>query len=114
MIRNVLIALSSMAVAAAAGVAVQAQAPAKSVPLDGKALFQAQCSGCHLDRGFGTRVLSRRVPEGQATLESRKNLPAAYVSVVVRRGIGSMPQFRKAELTDAELGAIAQYLEKGK
>ena len=48
---------------------------------------------------------------GQALLQDRENLPAAYVTAVVRRGIGSMPQIRPAELSDAQLGAIARYLE---
>lgn len=110
MIRNIMFVAAFAATSLTAGMALQAQAAAP----DGKALFQSQCAGCHLDRGFGTRVLSRRVPEGQATLEARKDLNAEYVSIVVRRGIGSMPQFRKAELTDAELAAISNYLEEGK
>lgn len=114
MIRNIMFVAAFAATSLTAGMALQAQAPASAAAPDGKALFQSQCAGCHLDRGFGTRVLSRRVPEGQATLEARKDLNAEYVSIVVRRGIGSMPQFRKAELTDAELAAISNYLEKGK
>jgi mono/diheme cytochrome c family protein len=113
-IRNIMLLASFAATSLVAGVALQAQAPTRPAPVNGKSLFQAQCAGCHLDRGFGTRVLSRRVPEGQATLEARKDLNADYVSMVVRRGIGSMPQFRKSELSDVELDAISTYLEKGK
>lgn len=79
----------------------------------GEQLFQQRCAACHDDRGFGTRVLSRRVPEGQARLEDRRNLTAPYVTVVVRNGIGSMPQIREAELSADELARIAAYLEGG-
>lgn len=79
----------------------------------GQALFIDRCGGCHLEGGFGTRVLQRRVPQGQAELEKRDELPAAFTKVVVRRGIGSMPQIRAAELSDADLQAIAAYLENG-
>lgn len=85
-----------------------ASAPA---PLSGKALFEVNCAGCHGPKGYGTRILSRRVPEGQAELEARKNLGAKFISLVVRRGLGSMPQIRKSELSDQELEAIAKYLE---
>ncbi len=78
----------------------------------GQELFLERCGACHLEGGFGTRVLSRRVPEGQAELERREVLPASFTTTVVRRGIGSMPQIRPAELSDAELQAIADYLEK--
>lgn len=77
----------------------------------GEGLFVEKCGQCHLEGGFGTRVLQRRVPEGQALLQDRTGLPATYTSVVVRRGLGSMPQIREAELTDAQLAEIASYLE---
>ncbi len=79
----------------------------------GQDLFRERCGACHLEGGFGTRVLSRRVPEGQAELEKREILPAALTMAVVRQGIGSMPQIREAELSDADLQAIADYLENG-
>lgn len=96
---------------AAIGLAVTARGeePAAS----GQQLFQQRCAACHDERGFGTRVLSRRVSVGQAELEVRDNLPAAYVTAVVRNGLGSMPQIRAEELTDAQLALIAAYLEEG-
>jgi mono/diheme cytochrome c family protein len=80
----------------------------------GETLFVEKCGLCHLEGGFGTRVLQRRVPEGQALLQDRLSLPAAYTAAAVRRGIGSMPQIREAELSDAQLAQIAAYLETGK
>ena len=80
----------------------------------GEALFVEKCGLCHLEGGFGTRVLGRRVPEGQALLQDRTALPAAFTSTVIRQGIGSMPQFRESEISDAQVAAIAAYLEGGK
>lgn len=88
--------------------AVRASDPAPS----GRDQFRQTCGGCHLSGGFGTRVLARRVPQGQAELEQRDALTADYVKLVVRKGMGSMPQIRRTELPDAQLDAIARYLEK--
>ena len=101
--------LAALAVLASGALAV-AQEP---VPSPGRALFAQRCGLCHLEGGFGTRVLSRRVPDGQGLLEQRQNLTVPFVTLVVRRGIGSMPQIRAAELNDADLATIARYLETG-
>jgi len=105
----IILPVLAAAIAAPAALAEDAVAPAPA----GEALFVEKCGLCHLDGGFGTRVLQRRVPEGQALLQDRQSLPAAYTTTVVRRGIGSMPQIREAELDDAQLSAIASYLETG-
>lgn len=110
MIRRASLALPLVALTGALSLA-QAAEPAE--PSRGQALFAQRCGGCHLEGGFGTRVLSRRVPEGQARLEDREILPAGLTIAVVRGGIGSMPQIRAAELGDADLAAIAAYLETG-
>ncbi len=91
-----------------------AQAAEADAAKPGQELFVERCGGCHLEGGFGTRVLARRVPEGQAELEKREALPAGLTMAVVRRGIGSMPQIRAAELSDADLQAIADYLENSR
>ena len=79
----------------------------------GRELFVAQCGGCHLEGGFGTRVLARRVPVGQAMLERREELPRELVRLAVRHGVGVMPQIRRTELSDRDLDRIARYLEGG-
>ena len=79
----------------------------------GEALFVEKCGLCHLEGGFGTRVLQRRVPEGQALLQDRQSLPAAFTTIVIRQGIGSMPQIRESELSEVQVAAIASYLEAG-
>ena len=76
--------------------------------------FRSRCGGCHLENGFGTRVLARRSADGKAELEKREDLTASFVRAAVRQGIGSMPAIRRTELSDVELDAIARYLEKGR
>jgi mono/diheme cytochrome c family protein len=80
---------------------------------DGRALFRSKCGVCHLQGGTGTFMLSRRLGEANALLEERTNLEAAYVKHVVRKGIMSMPRLTRAEVSDAELQAIADYLARG-
>lgn len=67
---------------------------------------------CHLPGGTGTFMLGRRLGQANALLAERTNLDAAYVKQVVRTGIVSMPRITRAEVTDAELQAIADYLTR--
>jgi mono/diheme cytochrome c family protein len=41
-----------------------------------------------------------------------KDLLPATVSQVVRHGISVMPQFRKTEISDADLDALAKFLSR--
>jgi mono/diheme cytochrome c family protein len=47
-----------------------------------------------------------------AVLLDRTDLPPDIVKHFVRHGISVMPQFRKTEITDAELDALAAYLSR--
>ena len=96
---------------ALAALAVGAPAFAADAP-DGGALFTTRCAICHSKGGFGANILGRRLGEGRSVLETRVDLQPAYVTVAVRRGIGSMPPFSRVELTDPELQAIAGYLTR--
>jgi mono/diheme cytochrome c family protein len=77
----------------------------------GEALYLEHCASCHAPNGMGTGLLARRVQP--ALLEARDNLPAAYVTVAVRQGIGNMPAIPRGEVSDDELRAIAEYLAAG-
>ncbi len=76
----------------------------------GEQVYNDKCVYCHDGRGWGTRVLARRVPEGQAELTRRESLPEGYTATVVRRGIGSMPPFTPTEISDEEIAAVARWL----
>ena len=89
-----------------------ALASAQSQPaLSGQDLFERKCAQCHASGGWGTRALARRMAPARAELLARPSVPAALVRVVVRHGIGSMPQFIPTELTDDELDRLARWLE---
>jgi mono/diheme cytochrome c family protein len=77
----------------------------------GEALYLEHCASCHAPNGMGTGLLARRVQP--ALLEARDNLPAAYVTVAVRQGIGNMPAIPRGEVSDEELRQIAEYLAAG-
>lgn len=104
-------ALALAAATIALGAALAHAAPPAP---DGAALFRKECGGCHLEQGFGTRQLARRVGPEQALLEKRTDLQADYVAAAVRHGIGAMPMIRAAELDDARLAAIGRYLAREK
>jgi mono/diheme cytochrome c family protein len=80
------------------------------VPRTGEEIFADKCVFCHDARGWGTRSLARRTPEGQAQLLDREVLPEVLVRYAVRRGVGSMPQFTPTEISDAELENLARWL----
>ena len=67
---------------------------------------------CHLQGGTGTFMLGRRLGAANALLAERTNLDATYVKHVVRNGIVSMPRITRAEVSDAELQAIVNYLTR--
>lgn len=77
----------------------------------GEALYLEHCASCHAPNGMGTGLLARRVQP--PLLEARDNLPAAYVVVAARQGVGNMPAIPRGEVSDDELKAIAEYLAAG-
>jgi mono/diheme cytochrome c family protein len=85
----------------------------------GKEVFEHYCKPCHGEgRGDdgapllpGTHALTLKY-RGQkpGLLEERTDLPPELIKAFVRSGIASMPPFRKTEVTDADLDAVAAYL----
>ena len=102
-----LIATSSVAIAEA-----PKQGTLTEEQQHGRALFGASCSYCHGERGHATALLAKRLGKDHAQLEQRTDLSATLIRHVVRHGINSMPWYRRAELTDRELDAIAAYLTR--
>lgn len=111
--KAVLAGAALLAAPIAAGVAATEAPPASEMPA-GERIYNETCVYCHDRRGWGTRALSQRVPEGQAVLTERETLPAAFTSLVVRQGIGSMPPFTPTDLSDEEIAAVAEWLERGR
>jgi len=79
----------------------------------GHEVFDKWCTPCHgAGPGKpGTMVLAQRYGTTRpALLEERTDLTSEYLETFVRQGVGVMPQFRKTEITDAELAAMIEYL----
>ena len=101
-----LLALGGLALATAT-LGLNAQARQRSAP----EIYAASCAYCHDAGGWGTRRLAARVPAGEAELLKRKDLPPAFTTLVVRRGIGPMPTLTPTDVTDEELDRLARWLE---
>lgn len=101
---------------AAIAIAALAQSPAAPVPfLSGRQVFERNCAACHGVGNFmpGTVALATRYAGSEpGPLEQRKDLDRATIAYFVRNGVTIMPGFRKSEISDAELDALADYLTK--
>jgi mono/diheme cytochrome c family protein len=87
-----------------------------SLQEQGAAVFNNWCSACH-SRGPmnapGTTSLEYKYRgEVPAALEDRTDLTAEVIELYVRNGVAMMPIFRKTELSDADVEALAAYLVK--
>jgi (+)-pinoresinol hydroxylase len=84
----------------------------------GKVDFLNACAVCHApetDRPGTMSLQFKYAGRLPAALEQRTDLTPELVTYYVRHGIAMMPSFRKTELSDAQVSAIAAYLtRKGK
>jgi mono/diheme cytochrome c family protein len=80
----------------------------------GEKLYVEKCAMCHAPNGMGSGLLARRGKGIEPDLEKRTDIAKDYVILAARRGIGNMPQIPKGEVSDAELGQIADYLASHK
>lgn len=130
MMRSALLLLAGLAVLSAAGpvsaaskaTKASAQAAASASIERGKLVFARNCAPCHGqgpgDDGSPTlpgtaRLEARYKGEKPAALELRDDLTAPVLRLFVRSGLGAMPMFRKAEVSDADIDAIAAYIAAG-
>jgi mono/diheme cytochrome c family protein len=82
----------------------------------GAAVFNNWCSACH-SRGPqnapGTASLQNKYQGSvPAALEDRRDLTPEVIKVFVRNGVAMMAPFRKVEVSDADLDALAAYLTR--
>jgi mono/diheme cytochrome c family protein len=77
--------------------------------------YQRFCSACH-GEGVGkpgTMALQAKYKGAvPALLDKRTDLTPEFVKMTVRNGVTVMPFFRKTEISDADLNAIAAYLAR--
>jgi mono/diheme cytochrome c family protein len=88
----------------------------------GKQVYDYWCLPCHGPGlglpGFaelpGTQQLRVKYRDTTISplLTERSDLVPEFVKVIVRQGVSFMPQFRKTEISDADLDALAAYLAR--
>jgi mono/diheme cytochrome c family protein len=106
--------LMTMAVSAATATPIFAQ-DADALVKRGNAVFQHWCAPCHAagPRHPGTSALAVLYKGAKpAPLEERTDLDPGITRAFVRAGVSIMPPFRKTEISDAELDALATYLAR--
>lgn len=103
---------ASIAVACISAASVAAAASAAD-PVSGEAVYNRWCTHCHSAGRGNPGTESLQVKYGgkvPAVLVERTDLSPEVVARFVRTGVLSMPPFRKTEVTDAELAAVAAYV----
>jgi (+)-pinoresinol hydroxylase len=79
----------------------------------GRQVFEYWCTPCHAPgpRHPGTQALEALYKGAKpAALEERSDLLPSITETFVRTGVSVMPPFRKTEISDADLAALAAYL----
>jgi mono/diheme cytochrome c family protein len=90
--------------------------PASAPVASGESVYKHWCVHCHsAGRGNpGTDSLKVKYKDAvPAVLLDRTDLTPQFVTLSVRQGVLSMPPFRKTEITDAELTALAAWVASG-
>lgn len=100
-----LLALFALSVTAAP----QALTPRQA---EGQRLYAATCIYCHNPRAYGTEALGRRLGPDKAVLDGREDLPDDYIRGVIKQGLGNMPAYTPTDLSDDEISAIVDYLNR--
>jgi mono/diheme cytochrome c family protein len=79
----------------------------------GHKVYDKWCFPCH-GTGLGKPGTDSLAARGQkpAVLEERTDLTVPAIKTFVRHGVLFMPMFRKTEVSDADLDAIAAYLTR--
>jgi mono/diheme cytochrome c family protein len=81
----------------------------------GHEIYQRYCTPCH---GSGaakvatTALGTRYKDQKPALLDQRTDLTPTMVKYFVRNGVFLMAKFRKAEISDSELDALASYVTR--
>jgi mono/diheme cytochrome c family protein len=81
----------------------------------GRDVYAYWCWNCHGEGPGkpGTVALAARYKGAvPALLTERADLSAELVKVYVRSGLSVMPHFRKTQISDAQLNALAEYLAR--
>jgi len=91
------------------------QDPAYAAAERGRQVYDKWCTPCHgAGEGKPGTIAAAALYKGSkpAVLAERTDLTPAGIKTAVRAGVFVMPRFRKTEVTDADLDAIAAYLTR--
>ena len=91
----------------------QAQSPGQTPAVSAKAVYEHWCAPCHAPGPGHPGTQSLQFKYGgklPAVLLDRTDLSPQAVALFVRHGVLLMAPFRKTEITDAELTALAAYV----
>jgi mono/diheme cytochrome c family protein len=82
----------------------------------GQKVYEYWCATCHGPGNLpGTVALQTKYKGAKpALLSERTDLLPAVTKTFVRHGVSIMPFFRKTEISDADLDALAAYLARNK
>lgn len=108
-----LVALCCVAAGVGTQTAMADTQPSSARQEAGHSVFQQWCESCHGRAPYlpATASLTMKYKGKIAgALEDRRDLTAVTVKTFVRQGAFSMPPFRKTEISDADLEALAAYL----
>lgn len=103
----------SLCLAAAAASFLGVASAQDALVTRGREVFQYWCAPCHAPgpRHPGTQALDVLYQGAKpAALEERTDLVPELTRAFVRNGVSVMPPFRKTEISDADLAALAAYL----
>jgi mono/diheme cytochrome c family protein len=103
---------TSVALAVGGAVSLGVRAAEQTAVEQGHAVFSKWCAPCHAKGpgNPGTTALEALYQGTKpAALEDRTDLTPETVKHFVRNGVSVMPFFRKTEISDAELEALAAY-----
>jgi len=79
----------------------------------GEKVFDYWCATCHGENLPGTIALQAKYKGAKpALLSERTDLAPPVTKTFVRKGVSIMPFFRKTEVSDADLDALAAYLAR--
>jgi mono/diheme cytochrome c family protein len=113
-------AMTLLVAVASAQVALSAEAPAATNSAGqnvGQLTYEKWCAPCHAPgpQHPGTQALDALYKGSKpAALIQRTDLTPPIVKQFVRTGVSVMPFFRKTEISDAELDALATFLSRPK
>lgn len=81
----------------------------------GREVYERYCIACHgagASKVATTALRTRYKEEKPALLDQRTDLTPDLVKYFVRNGVFLMAKFRKAEISDSELAALAAYVTR--